>query len=226
MPTGWLHAQSFDEHRSISVTGEGIVHAIPDKATVRFGISTKNWDAEKARAENAKLAKEALNIVRELGVEERKIRLETLRLQPLREYNPQTRRPEDKGFEAVRVLVVEVEDLEVLPSLVAGIVQEGANQLNGISYGLKNRESVRNEALTMAVTRAKQKAMLMAATLDAELGEVLKINEQSFSMPRPFVQMADQSMRMAKAEAAPQPEAYAAGEMEVKAVVQVMFLLK
>ncbi|MEM8485136.1 MAG: SIMPL domain-containing protein [Bacteroidota bacterium] len=226
VPSGTVTAQAFEEYRSITVSGEGIVDAIPDMATVRFGISTKNWNPEKARAKNAEVSKNALNVVRDLGIEERKIRLATLRLQPIREYNPQTRKPEDKGFEATRELVVEIEDLEMLPALIAGIVQEGANRLNGISYGLQDRENVRDKALVMAMTRAKSKATLMAASLDAELGGVWKITEQSFSMPRPVVHMADHNVRLAKAEAAPEPEAYAAGEMEVRAVVQVTFLIK
>ena len=226
-PSTTVSAQSFEEYRSITVSGEGIVDAIPDMATVRFGISTKNWDPEKARKKNAELSKDALNVVRDLGVEERKIRLETLRLQPIREYNPQTRKPEDRGFEAARELVVEVEDLDTLPAIIAGIVEEGANRLNGITYGLQDRESVRDQALVMAVSRAKAKAMLMATSLDAELGGVWKISEQSFSMPSPMVRMAaDHNVRLAKAEAAPEPEAYAAGEMEVRAVVQVTFLIK
>ena len=228
IPTKETMAQfTNDSHRTVSVSGEGVIKAVPDKATVRFGIATRHDDPEEARRENAEIAKETMNAVRSLGVDERKLRLETLRLQPVREYNPETRRPEDKGFEAVRELVVEIVDLEVLPTLISQVVQKGANRLNGVSYGLQNKDAVRNEALVKALTAARQKAELMVKTLGADLGEVLQINEQSFSFPTPVVRMSDQPMMMAKAEAAaPEPEAYAAGEMDVKAVVQVIFLLK
>lgn len=219
-------AQENTTSRTVTVSGEGTIEAIPDKATVRFGIATRHEDPEEARKQNAAASRETMHAVRELGVDERKLRLATLRLQPVREYNPETRRPEDKGYEALRELVVEVEDLDVLPALIAEVVQKGANRLNGVTYGLKDSEAVRDKALVEAVTRAKAKARLMAATLDAELGHVLTINEQSFSMPVPMVRMADSNMMMAKAEAAPEPEAYAAGEMEVQAIVQVTFLLK
>ncbi len=203
-----------------------MIEAIPDKATVRFGIVTRHEDPEEARQQNASTSKETMNAVRELGVDERKLRLATLRLQPVREYNPETRRPEDKGFEAVRELVVEVEDLDVLPSLIARVVQKGANRLNGLTYGVKNENGYRDQALIEAVSRAREKAVLMSSTLGAELGHVINISEQSFSMPMPMVRMDDANFMMAKAEAAPEPEAYAAGEMEVRAVVQVVFLLK
>jgi uncharacterized protein YggE len=168
-----------------------------------------------------------MNAVRELGIDERKLRLETLQLQPVREYDPETRRPEDKGFEALRDLVVELEDLELLPTLISQIIQKGANRLNGVTYGLKDRETIRDQALVEAVTRARHKATLMASTLGGELGPVRRLNEQSIDMPFPMVRMAaDQAMMMAKSEAAPEPEAYAAGEMEVRAVVQVTFVIQ
>lgn len=213
-------------HRLITVSGEGIVNAIPDQATVRFGIATRHQNPEEARRQNAETAREAMNAVRALGVEERKLRLETLRLQPVREYNPETRRPEDKGFEAARELVVEIDDLDTLPALIAQIVQKGANRLNGVTYGLKDREGIRDKALVEAVMRAKQKAALMASTLGVELGEVVKISEQSIAMPFPVMRMESDAMMMAKAEAVPEPEAYAAGEMKVQATVQVTFMLK
>ena len=213
--------------RTITVTGEGKITVVPDKATVRFGIASRHEDPEEARRQNAETSREAMNAVRELGVEERKLRLESLQLQPVREYNPETRRSEDKGFEAARVLVVELEDLDKLPDLIAQIVQKGANRLNGVHYGLKDQDSLRDQALGLAVTRARDKANLMVSTLGVELGDVLRISEQSFTMPMPHVRMADQPMMMAKAEAAaPEPEAYAAGETEVNAVVQVTFYLK
>jgi uncharacterized protein YggE len=67
----------------------------------------------------------------------------------------------------------------------------------------------------------------MATTLGVSIGEVLTIAEQSFSMPMPYMRMDNQAVLMAKTEsAAPEPEAYAAGEIEVNAVVQVTFFLK
>lgn len=224
--TSFAQVENNSTYRSVTVSGEGVIEAIPDKATVRFGIVTRHEDPEEARKQNASTSKEAMNAVRELGVDERKLRLAALRLQPVREYNPETRRPEDKGFEAVRELIVEIEDLDVLPTLIAQVVQKGANRLNGLTYGVKNEDGYRDQALIEAVSRARQKAELMASTLGAELGHVIKIAEQSFSMPMPMVRMDDSNFMMAKAEAAPEPEAYAAGEMEVKAVVQVVFLLK
>ena len=216
-----------DIKRTITVSGEGHVQAVPDKATVRFGIVSRADDPEEARRMNAETSRDAMRAVKALDIEDRKIRLETLRLQPFHTYNNQTRRNEEAGYEATRQLVVEIVDLDQLPSVISNLVEEGANRLQGITYGLQDRSAFRNEALTAAVKEARQKAELMATTLGAELGMVLHINEQGFAMPTPMVPMGGQPrLAMAKMEGDAELEAYAAGEMDVKATVQVVFALK
>ena len=171
-------------------------------------------------------AKAALNAVRALGVEARNIRLDMLRLQPNRVYDDDLRRYVEKGFEATRQVVVEVHDLEKLPTLIAEIVQQGANRVNQVSYELKDRDRVRNDALREAVTNAREKAQLIIETLGENLGEVVQVDEQSFDFPRPVVRMEAMEMRASKTQAAPEPEAYAAGEIEVRASVHAVFALQ
>ena len=213
--------------RTITVSGEGTLTVEPDKATVRFGIVSRSDDPEEARTQNAASARDAMNAVRDLGIEDRKMRMETLRLQPLRVYNQQTRQHEEVGYEATREVVVEVEDLDLLPTLVTEVVQKGANRLNGVAYGLKDRNAIRNQALTEAVHDARAKAELMAGALGAEVGDVFQINEQGVSVPRPMVRMEmDAQPQLMAARSAPEPDAYAAGEMDVRANVTIVFLIK
>lgn len=213
--------------RTISVSGEGLVRVEPDQATARFGVVTQAQNPDSARLQNAEAAARAMNAIRELGLADRKLRLETLRLQPAHEYNPETRRYEEKGYEAIREVVVEVDSLDLLPTIIAEVVQQGANRLQGVEYGLQDRRATRDAALQEAVRDAREKAALMAGTLGLQLGQVVQISEQSFSFPRPMMRMEmDAQMATSKAEATPVPEAYAAGEMEVNANVQVVFLLE
>lgn len=215
-------AQSEADRRVISVSGEGIVRVEPDMARVNFGVATVSDDPETARRENAEAARNAMNAVRELGIEDRHIRLEMLRLQPNREFDPETRRYIERGFEAMRQVVVEVHDLDLLPTLIAEIVQQGANRLNSVAYELENRDQARNEAISKAVLNAREKAELIASTLNEQLGDVRQVHEQTFDFPRPFVRM-ESLQAAAKDEAAPEPAAYAAGELEVRVSVNAVF---
>ena len=212
------------DRRIISVTGEGIVRVVPDMANVNFGIVTVADDPETARSENAAASSTAMNAVRELGIEERFIRLETLQLQPHQEYDEDLRRYIERGFEASRQIVVQVHDLDALPTLISTIVQQGANRLNSVSYDLQNRDQARNDALREAALNAREKARLITETLDLALGELRQVNEQSFDFPRPYLRM--ESMQAMSRDGAPEPDAYAAGELEVRAMLNVTFAVE
>ncbi len=215
-----------DAPPTVSVNGEGIVRVDPDQAIVRFGVTTSHADPEEARRLNAAASREAMNAVRNLGVEERNLRVEGLRLQPQQRYNATTRQYEQIGFEAVREVRVTLDDIDLLPVVVARIVQNGANRLNGIAYDLADRETVRHEALRLAAENASVKARLLAETLGARLGTVRSIQELGVQFPGPQYMMreADVALRAA-ADAAPEPDAYASGQIEVRASVGVVFHL-
>ena len=212
--------------RTVSVSGEGVHRVAPDMATVRFGVVSRAVESEDARRENESAAREALNAVRALGIDESRIRLENLRLQPWREYNNTERRWDERGFEAARSLVVEIDDLALLPELVARIVQSGANRLDQVSYDLRNRDHARNEALRLALENARGKAQLMTQTLGVELGHVRSIVEQNFDFPRPVFRMQAMEASAYADVAQAEPEAYAAGEIEVRASVQLVYALR
>ena len=214
-----------ERYATITVVGEGIARVSPDKAVVRFGIVTRDEDPEEARRKNAEASRAAMNVVREIIEDDSEMRLENLRLEPAREYDPENRRWVDLGFEAVRDVVVDVRDLDQLPTLVARVVQSGANRLHSVTYELEDQDEVRNMALERALNNAREKATLMASVLGNSIGRVLRISEQGAGMPIPIMRDAMmESYAMAKA-AEPEPEAYAPGEIEVRSNVEVVFAL-
>lgn len=216
---------AYDTRRTVSVSGEGVVNVEPDMAIVHFGVVSIADDPEEARRQNADASSRAMNAVRELGIEDRHLRMESLRLQPHREWVDDQRRYVESGYEAIRQIVVEVHDLEQLPILVSTVVQQGANRLERVTYDIENRDQARNRALREAVNNAQEKASLVATTLGEELGPVHSITEQSFDFPRPMVEMRMDAAETA-ASAAPDPDAYAAGELEVRVNVQASFVLE
>jgi len=220
-----LHPAAAQEkdRSSVTVSGEGTATAQPDQAVVRFGVETRAETAQEARSQNATAAKNAMNAVRDLDVPEEKMRMESLRLQPRYEYNDDEDRRELVGYEATRQVVVELDRLDLLPQLVADVVERGANRLDNIDYRLSDRSRFRDEALREAAESARDKARLLAETLDADLGSVRSINEQNFDFGRPQPRMARMEMVKTADGAQAEPEAYAAGEIEVSAQVQVAF---
>ncbi|GMQ82303.1 MAG: SIMPL domain-containing protein [Rhodothermia bacterium] len=210
--------------RTVTVSGKAVVHVLPDQVNVRFGIVTVDLDPEVARTDNARVSAATMNSVRDLGIEERKIQVNALRIQPFTEYDPQSRRNVDKGFQAVRDVSVQLNDLEILPTLIAEIVNHGANRIHGIAYELQDANAAEYEALREALENAKTKATIMVEALGARLGTALQILEQGAIAPQPQLLQFDRSVAnksLALEEA--NPDAYASGEIDVSAQVTVVF---
>ena len=210
---------------TITVSGRGVIKIAPDMATVRFGVVTDNELPDQARALNALASAEAMNAVRAMGINEEHIQLASLRLTPKREYDPDRRIYIESGFEASRNVIVKVMNLDILPDLVATIVSKGANRIDNIQYGLDNRDQVELQAYAKAAHRAREKAGVLARTLESAVGSVVQINERGVSVPQPVVMRMEAAMDMASAGKAVQADAFAGGEIEVSASVTVVFTL-
>ncbi|MDA0685063.1 MAG: SIMPL domain-containing protein [Bacteroidetes bacterium] len=217
-------AAAQDRPYTISVSGQAEIRTAPDMATVWFGVVTRDKHPDEARRLNADAAAAAMNAVRALGIPERDIRLETIQLQPLREYDPDRRVYREEGFEATRNVEVTVRNLDLLPDLMAAIVNEGANRINSIQYGLENKDAAELDALKQAARVARVKAGAIAAELGLSLGSAIQINEQGVFVPQPRMQMEMASVG-AMAKDAGNPDAFAAGELTVSASLTVAFSL-
>lgn len=211
------------QNATISVSARGVIKTEPDMATVRFSVVTAGDTPTQAQDDNAEASASAMNAVRGLGIEEADIQMDNLQLMPQREYDQERRIYVENGFEATRSVEVHVRDLDQLPELMSRLVDTGANRINGVQYGLDDREQVELDALALAVRRAREKASVMAGALDERLGAVWQISEQGISVPQPMLRM--DAMEMASMSKDANPDAFAAGELEVSASVTVVFLL-
>jgi uncharacterized protein YggE len=208
--------------RTVTVEGVGTVEVEPDQATIMFAVVTRAPEPEAARRQNAEAAEQAMNAVRELGIEDRKIQLLNLRLDEEVEYTDGRR--ERIGFIARRDVKVTVDNLDLVPRLVAEVVQQGANELNGIQYGLQNRDAVEDQALQAAAARARDKAQLLATSLGGSIGRVLTITQGAVQVPQPPPVMFARAEMAAADEG--NPGAYAAGEITVRGTTTVTFELE
>jgi uncharacterized protein YggE len=207
--------------RTVTATGSGRLLLPPDMATLTFSVVTRDESPEVARSANAEASRLALDSIRELGVEETDIRLEHLSLNPVREWDPETRKHIDRGFEVSRSVVVTLKDLDLVPTVVANVVQKGANRIGNIRYGLSTRQEHEREALSLAVADARARAATMVEGLDESVGRPVQVSEEIADRPVP-VYRAEAMLAYDKG-AEPTPEAYAPGEIEVRARVVVVF---
>lgn len=201
---------------TISVNGQGQVQAAPDMATISLGV-TANADTAKAALDANSTALEAV-IARlgAAGIEPRDIQTSNLSLGPVFDSSSPGGAQKILGYSASNMVSVRVRDVATVGSVLDASVSDGANVLNGITFGLTDSQAAEDEARRLAVADARRKAEDLAAAAGVKLGPVVQISDMGgFMPPMPMGGMA------MDAKAAP----VQAGELAVATSVSVTFAI-
>lgn len=168
----------------ISVTGEGIVEAPPDCAKISVGIVSRNIDAAKVQTENARLAANIINSIAALGIDKKNISTGNYNFRQTYRNDADNRRIFD-GYEVTNSVTIFINDLSKVGKVIDTALANGANQIDSLNFGIRDREKFQNDALRVAVRDARQKADIVAAELGKSIVGVhsVSINHSSISAP-------------------------------------------
>ncbi len=181
-----------DQHpapATITVTGEGVVTSAPDLATVSLGVTTQGDTAAAAMAANTDALTAVLERVKAAGVEDRDIQTSTLNLNPNWSNSDGSSMPVIQGYVATNLLSIRVRDMAKLGGVLDAAITDGANTLNGISFGLAEPDPAMDEARKAAVAKARARAELLVTAAGASLGRIVSISEAGFAPPMPMYRM-------------------------------------
>lgn len=206
---------------TISVSGEGKVSAIPDIASLSFGVQT-------GRQQTAQIAMEKLNgamnsvmeAVKKVGVEDKDIQTEYLNLSPAYDWTDKGQVP--RGFEASQSLRVKVRDLDKIADVLSAATNAGANQVGGVSFTIDDPEELQKEARKEAIEDAQKKAVILAEDLGVKLGKLKGFGEGSYGVPTP---MYDRAMEYGIGGGAAAP-VLPAGEQEIRTSITLTYEIK
>lgn len=165
-----------DLPRTISVTGTGTIEAAPDMATLMIGVTTQGATAAEALAENSKATEAVIARLTTSGVAARDMQTSNLSINPnWTGYDSST--PTISGYVASNMLTVRVRALDTTGAILDASVADGANTLNGLTFGLADPEPAYNDARREAVEDARAKAELLASAAGVKLGQVMSITD-------------------------------------------------
>jgi uncharacterized protein YggE len=203
----------------LSVTGEGLVAAAPDMASVTVGVTSQASDAASALKANSRSMTALMGILDTFNIEASDRRTSGFNISPRYERRgDDSRAPEITSYEVSNQVTIRYRDIDRLGDLLDAVVRAGGNRIHGLSFGNSDDAGLRDEARQLAVADARRRATLYAEAAGGELGRVLSITEAGAPQPRPEMR----TLAMADAYAVP----LAAGENEIRAVVNVVFELE
>jgi uncharacterized protein len=185
---------------TITVTGTGTSQAAPDMATLMIGVTTQGDTAAVALAANSAAVEAVIARLTASGIEARDMQTSNLSINPnWSSYDSST--PTIAGYVAMNVVTVRVRDLGGLGTVLDAAVADGANTLNGLTFGMANPEPALNEARKAAVVDARAKAELLVSAAGLKLGRIVTITETgAWTDPAPMFRDAAGSVPVAGGE--------------------------
>ncbi|AVO39577.1 DUF541 domain-containing protein [Pukyongiella litopenaei] len=201
----------------ISVTGEGLVAAEPDMATITLGVTNEHREAQKAMAATSEAVQRILDRMAAMGIEPRDMQTRNLSLLPRWSDRSSGGRSQITGFEASNMVMVRVRDLSALGGILDAVITDGANNFDGLQFSVQDPAPLVSEARKQAVADAMARAGELAEAAGVELGPLIEMSEHGVARPRGM------AMEMAAARADSVP--VAAGEVSLQANVSMVFAI-
>jgi uncharacterized protein YggE len=204
--------QMIQTQPSLNLSATGEVKVAPDMAVITFGVVTEAATAQEAMALNATRMTQVATALRRAGLGERDIQTSGLNLQAQYDY-VQDQPPKLRGYQATNRVTVNINDLTKVGTTADAVVAAGVNQIDGISFGLKDPKTAEDQARRLAVQALQAKARLYAEALGVQLGGIRSLNEGGGYTPQPPMPVfAMARMQSAGADSTP----VSAGELSVK----------
>ena len=201
---------------TISVTGTATVTVVPDLATLALGVTTNGDTAAQAMTANSAAMAAVIAKLKAAGIAERDMQTSNLSLNPNWVPDASGTTSVIKGYVASNMLTVQIKALETTGSVLDAAIADGANTLNGLTFGLQDPRPKEDAARKAAVADAMARAKLLAEAAGTTLGAIESISEVEGFQPGP-----QPMFKTADAMAVP----VVAGEVGVSASVTITWAL-
>jgi hypothetical protein len=199
----------------VRATGEATVTARPDRAQISIGVLTQNSTAQAAATANAVQTTQVIEAIKRTLGEGGEQKTAGYSISPQYQYTT-GRAPKITGYQASNTVLIIVNDLSMLGKVIDAASDSGANNINGVSFSLKDDTPVRNQALAEAAAKAHAAAEAIAKALNTHVVGVLQAETSQTPIIRPQTRSF---AALAGAAAAPTP--IEPGDLDIHASVTV-----
>jgi uncharacterized protein YggE len=208
----------------IQVVGRGSVERTPDHAVVQVGAANQAATPTAALDENSAIAARIIAFAKNFGVDARDLKTAAVSLSPVtksvREPNGAYRQEPD-GYRANNTVQVRLRDISRLGAFMRDVLNQGANQIAGVHFGLADPDKAVDDALAAAVEDATRKANRLAEVAKAKLGRLQHVTYPPRTAVRPFESAAAPSGRALRMDVPIE-----AGALETSAEVEMIWALE
>jgi len=212
------YAQDNKQLPLINVNGEGKVKVAPDQVCISATVETKGNNAKDVKKQNDEKMDAVLKFIKKMNVPTADFKTKQVALNPQYDYEKKK-----TSYNATQTVEIVLKDLTKYDELMEGLVQQGINRIDKVSFESSKVLQLQSEARKLAMKDAKAKADDYVSVLGQKVGKAFVISDNSqIYHPQPMYA----SMRMKEAaDSGASNETLAIGEIEITANVSVSFVL-
>lgn len=204
----------------ITVGGTGAVNMTPDVAYVSLGVNAQDASPKKAQEKNNEAVEKVIAALKAMGIAEKDIRTTNFYMYP--NYGNSGKGMElITGYTVNNTVTATVRDIKIVGEVLSEAADAGANVSNGVQFGLLDSSAAYNEALTLAMENASDKAQTIAKTMGKIIGSPSSVTESGGSYTPVYNSMQRAAMDTVGGAGGAVP--LQAGELTVTANVQMVF---
>jgi uncharacterized protein YggE len=203
----------------LAASGTGTARATPDVVYVTLGVTTGGKRAQEASQNNATATQRVMEALKAQGIDTKDIQTSNYSVQPL--YKENNANAGIQGYQVSNLVRATVRKTATAGKVIDAALDAGANNVQGVYFGLEDRAAAEERAMTDAVQAARRKAEVMARAAGVRLTGILQIDGNADGgRPIPLELNGGVMARMA----APTP--ISEGEMSVTANVSILFRIE
>lgn len=228
-----IYVGSTPEKNKIDVSGTAKMTVSPNLAQISLGVETQEKTAKEAQTKNADLMSKVMKSLKDNEIKDEDIKTTRFSTQAVTEgywacpENKLNCSEDDEiwktkivGYKTTHALLVETDQLTKVGEIVDDAIDQGANDLDGVTFTLKEEtlKQLRQQLLSGAVSEAKNKAERIANAAGVKLLTPISISESYSYYPTNYYM--DESKALAGD--APSSE-LSAGTIDVSASVSASY---
>jgi len=155
----------------IHATGTGNVIGSPDRAQISFSVETENPDVKTAQQANAAQMTKVMDALTGAGLPKDALKTTGYNIYPVYDESKGVFDQKVRTYHVTNTVTVTLHDVSRVGEIIDIGVTAGVNQVSSIQFMLSDEQAqtLRTEALTEAVTRARSDAQTVAGALGVNI---------------------------------------------------------
>jgi uncharacterized protein YggE len=173
-----------DDDGEITVTGHAEIRVVPDEVILSLGVASFNEELTPAKEDNDRRVSAVLEVARQYGVPDEHLKTDYLHIEP--HYDRSYGNENLEGYRVRRSIVITLRDISIFEDLLTASLAAGADHVHGVDFRTTELRQHKDEARSLALVAAQEKAQAMASEYGRTVGDPMKIQEMHSGWWSPY----------------------------------------